>query len=111
MWASDIDNSYGVSISPFGTFAVFRLQRGKYLAQTLWNESTAIQKGEKAQNEISVAVKGKHATVSINGTKVYEFDATPPDNGSLPGFDMTAFKTNKNDMKMTLKRFEVREVK
>ena len=33
IWASDIDNTYGVSISPFGTFAVFRLQRGKYLAQ------------------------------------------------------------------------------
>ena len=59
-----------------------------------------------------MAVKGKHATVSINGTKVYEFDATPPDNGSLPGFDMSrSFKTNKNDMKITLKRFEVREVK
>jgi hypothetical protein len=112
VWGVDTDNGYGVSVAPGpGTYQVFRVQRNKYLAQTPWTEDPAIVKGDKAANETSVAVKGTHAVVSINGKKIYEFDGSPPDNGSLAGFDVFATKTNKADAKITIKKFEVREIK
>jgi hypothetical protein len=40
------------------------------LQQNNWKEDPAINKGDDAENEISVTVKGKHATLAINGKQV-----------------------------------------
>ena len=110
-WLADNKNYYGASFAPrYGTFQVFRYQRGKYLQQNNWTENAAIKMGDDVVNEISVTVKGKHLTLAANGTKIFELDGQPPADGSLVGFDMFTGNTNKVDQTVTLSKFEVHDV-
>ena len=116
-WGVDLQNYYTFVVSnKYGTFAVQRIQRSRTLAQIDYRVPAApnvdlIKKGGDSENELSVVVKGKHASFSINGTKVAEMDGLPPDNGSVPGFELNAMATNTADMSLTFENFEVREVK
>ncbi len=111
-WLADNRNYYGASVTPrYGKFQVFRYQRGKYLQQNNWKEDSAINKGDYAENEISVTAKGRHMTLTINGKMVFELDGQPPTDGSLVGFDMFAGNTNKADQTGTLIKYQVREIR
>ncbi len=111
-WLADNRNYYGASVTPrYGKFQVFRYQRGRYLQQNNWKEDDAINKGDDAENEISVTARGRHMTLTINGKTVFELDGQPPPDGSLVGFDMFAGNTNKADQTGTLIKYQVREVR
>ena len=78
-WASDLDNAYELDIAPaLGTFAIFRIQKGKLLRPVPYKENAAVQTGTKTTNEVSVIVDGKKATITINGKKAIDFTGQPP---------------------------------
>jgi hypothetical protein len=107
-WGTDENNLYTFDISPFyGTYGVWRGQRGKFLQPIKWTASDAIKKSSGDVNELSVAVKGKHAILFINGTKIAEFNGQPPDGGSLPGVDMATGSKDAADTVMMIKDIQV----
>jgi hypothetical protein len=107
-WGTDNNNLYTFDVSPvYGTYTIYRAQKGKFLQPIKWTASDAIKKTSGDTNEISVALKGNHAVLSINGTKIAEFNGQPPDGGSLPGLDMSTSKNDTADTTLTVKGFQV----
>jgi hypothetical protein len=109
-WADDGDNNYGFSFSSRdGTYAVYRIQKGKVLPQIPWGEPTpAVNKGSDVVNELSVVVRGNHAVFSINTQKVGELDGQPPEGGGKIGFFLVASKEDQGPSVFGVKDIEVR---
>jgi hypothetical protein len=64
-WAADRDNFYAVDIFPnFGTFAVYRTQKGKLLTPVPITNEASIKKEPGATNEISLVTQGSAASSS-----------------------------------------------
>jgi hypothetical protein len=110
-WASDLNNAYELDMAPaLGTFAVFRIQKGKLLRPVPYKENAAVQTGTKTTNEVSVIVDGKKATITINGKKAIDFTGQPPEEGSLIGFNLATGKDDKGSSTVTLKSIQLREL-
>ncbi len=110
-WGVDADNYYVMDVTPvYGNFAVYRLQKGKFLKPIAWTNSAAIKTGPGVVNQLSVAVNGNKAVITINGQKVAEFKGQAPDGGSLAGIDLTTGTDDTGPSTLILSNFEVREV-
>lgn len=108
-WGVDSSNNYSVDIYPKdGGIGVFRLQKGKALKPAPYQTSDAVLKDPKAVNEISVVVKGKHATVTVNGKQVVEFNGIPPEGGGLVGIDLGTGSEDSGPSSITFADFQVR---
>jgi hypothetical protein len=109
-WGVDALNNYIFRFTARdGSYAVYRTQKGKNLAQIPWGEpSAAIKKGSGVTNELSVAVRGDHAVVSVNNQKLAEFDGQPPDGGSQIGFTMGTPKDDQGQTVFGISELEVR---
>jgi hypothetical protein len=110
-WGIDKQNTYVVSLFPEdGAFAIFRLQNGKLLRPVAWTENAAIKKESGAINQISVVVEDRHAVVSVNGTKVTEFNGVPPQGGGLVGIDLGTTADDPGPTKFNFANFQVRAI-
>jgi hypothetical protein len=111
VWASDSDNAYEVDVFPlYGTYAVYRYQKGKTLKPISPKSSDAIKTGTDTTNEIGVVVNGKTATISINGQKVIDFSGQPPEGGSLVGFSVGLPPKDAGPANFTISDFQLRKV-
>lgn len=110
-WANDRDNFYEADVYPaWGTYKIIRSQNGKYLEPVAITSNDAIRKGTDVTNEISVAVKGNKATLTINGRKILDFTGRPPEGGSLFGFGMSTRKTDKGPSTLRVRSIQLREL-
>ena len=105
-WGVDSDNYYSFVITADGFAAVFRRQKGKSLTQVDWTKFDAIEKGEDANNQVRVLIKGKTATLYVNGTKFRQVTGKPPDNGWQFGLRAASPKNSRatygfDDIKLT----------
>ena len=84
-WYEDVNNFYAFELAPNGRAAVFRRQRGKWLAQVKWADVTSANSGDGAINELRVTTTGKNAVVYVNGTQFSKIEGDPPDKGQQIG--------------------------
>jgi hypothetical protein len=83
-WFADWNNVYIFEYYATGAFAVERLSKGKWLLPVPYTENPAIKKGVGQTNQLEVKMKGKQATIFINGTQVAQFKGVaPPDGGKV----------------------------
>jgi hypothetical protein len=109
-WGTDGKNNYTVDLFPAdGGIGVYRRQNGKYLRPVPYFKSDAVKKEPGATNELSVITIGKHAIISVNGTKVKEFNGIPPVDGGLVGVDFSTISTDSGPSTFTYSNFQVRE--
>jgi 3-keto-disaccharide hydrolase len=109
-WGADTSNYYGFFTSPVsGSYALWRVQRGKWLNPIAWTPSPVVTKGAGSLNEVSVKVVGNKGTLTINNQKVTDFTGQPPENGSLIGFELDTGGNDKSPSTLVLKSIEVRE--
>ncbi len=110
-WAADRDNYYALTVYPgWGSYKVFRIQKGKYLEPVAVNPDDAAHRGIDVTNELDVVVKGTKATLSLNGRKVREFVGRPPEGGSLYGVNFYAHENDKAPTTFTVRSVQVREI-
>lgn len=108
-WSVDNSNYYVLNIFlGTKTFAVYRLQKGKQLTPVRPTKSEAIKQGPGAVNELSVALKGNRAKISINGEAVVAFNGMPPKDGSLVGLDLGGGGGDEPAKSVTIRDFQVR---
>jgi len=109
-WGVDTKNNYTVDIFPSGgAIAVYRAQNGKYLKPVPYFKTSAVKTEQGASNELSVAVVGKHVVVTVNGTKVKEFNGVPSADGGLVGLDLGTVSDDSGPSTITYSDFQVRE--
>jgi hypothetical protein len=84
-WFSDWNNLYVFEYYSDGGFSVERLSKGKWLLPVPYTENAAIKKGVGQPNQIEVKMKGKQATIFINGTQVAQFKGVAPQDGGKVG--------------------------
>ena len=83
-WFADFNNLYIFEYYATGGFDVERLSKGKWLLPVPYTENPAIKKGAGQTNQMEVKMKGKQATIFINGTQVAQFKGVaPPDGGKV----------------------------
>jgi hypothetical protein len=84
-WFEDFDNFYKFNYWPSGGFSVDRVTRGQWLYPFPYSETLALKTGLGKVNQIEIRLKGKQATILINGTQVAQLKGTPPKRGSKVG--------------------------
>ena len=84
-WAQDRQNYYYVYVGASGTLHVMRLSGNKTSEVVAARPSPAIKAGVGQWNAIELLIRGKQATLRINGTDVAEFSGTPPALGGAFG--------------------------
>ncbi len=112
-WASDSNNRYTFLYShAYNSFWVSREQNKKFLTtipSAVVPDGTRV-KHDPAPVELSVVVKGKQMTGFVNGIKVTEFEGLPPEGGSLVGFEVGNYDTDKGPSVFTISKFVLREL-
>jgi hypothetical protein len=110
LWGFDTKNNYTIDIFPAdGAVSVYRAQNGKFLKPVPYFKSGAVKTEPGATNELSVVVTGKHAVISVNGTKVKEFNGVVPAEGGLVGMDFGTSSSDSGPSTITFANFQVRE--
>ncbi len=110
-WGTDTKNVYSFTVFPAnGTFAVYRMQRGKLLTPMPWTKHEAIKRTPGAINELSAVLNGNVATLSINGVKVSDFNGFPPKGGSMVGIDFGSNEQLSSPATVSFTKFQVREL-
>jgi hypothetical protein len=84
-WGTDINNYYVANYQSDGSFAVGRLQNGKWIFPVDWSIQAAVKKGLNQPNILRVVTKGKTAAIYVNGTQLVSIKGFPPDGGSQIG--------------------------
>jgi hypothetical protein len=109
-WGVDSKNNYTVDLFPSGgAVAVYRAQNGKYLKPVPYFKTDAVKTEQGATNELSFVVVGKHVVITVNGTKVKEFNGIPSADGGLVGLDFGTVSDDSGPTSITYWDFEVRE--
>ena len=62
-----------------------------------------------ATNELSIVVVGKHVVITVNGTKVKEFNGVPAADGGLVGSGFGTVSDNSGPSTIIYSDFQVRE--
>jgi hypothetical protein len=110
IWGVDSKNNYTVDLFPSSAaVAVYRAQNGKYLKPVPYFKTDAVNTDQGATNELSVVVVGKHVVITVNGTKVKEFNGIPATDGGLVGLDLGTVSDDSGPSTMTYWDFQVRE--
>jgi hypothetical protein len=86
-WASDYESFYLATLSPNGTFDVYRRLPNEWISVVSGKASDTIKKGGGAVNEMQVVVNTttRIGLLYINGVQVFEFLGQPPQNGGSIG--------------------------
>jgi hypothetical protein len=87
-WATDYSNYYKVTVGPSenqGGFWVSRLTKGRWLTPVSWTVDPVIKAKLGDVNRIEVQMKGRTATIFINGKQLAQFNGFPPEGGGLIG--------------------------
>jgi hypothetical protein len=100
-WAKDYGEYYAVLLNAQGWFAVQRHVADRYLLPVAWRQDDAIKKGEGAENQVKVMIKGNQATIVINGKEAVSFNGQPPQGGSLVGFKVASGPEGVNSVAFT----------
>jgi hypothetical protein len=84
-WGQDAQNFYTATISLDGTAAIDQLSKGQWIELVPPVPSSTIKTAPGASNELEIVVQGNRGTFYVNGSKIADFDGTPPENGGNPG--------------------------
>jgi len=90
-WFQDNQNLYVFEISAVGKAAVYRQQKGKWIAPVNWQEAPSVNKGDGATNELRVILIGNQATFFINGQQFKQIKDSPPEGGYQVGLFAASF--------------------
>jgi hypothetical protein len=90
-WFQDNQNLYVFEISAVGKAAVYRQQKGKWIAPVNWQEVPSLNKGDGAVNELRVVLIGNQATFFINGQQFKQIKGSPPQGGYQVGLFAASF--------------------
>jgi hypothetical protein len=83
-WASDSQNYYTFQLSS-GDFTVERRVMGKWLIPIDWTPADPAKKAEGETNTLEIWLKGKNATLLVNGEQVGELSGFPPEGSGTVG--------------------------
>ena len=84
-WGMSADNMYLFEISDSGTFSVRRFTPTRVLLPVFWRTTEAINSEPGEWNELRVVMRGRYATLYINGKEQAKIKGRPPEGGSLVG--------------------------
>jgi hypothetical protein len=90
-WFQDNQNLYVFEIAANGRAAVYRQQKGKWIAPVAWQDFAAINKGDGAVNELRVVLVGNQATFFVNGQQFKQIKGAPPQGGYQVGLFAASF--------------------
>jgi len=89
-WATDTQNFYVANLgsdpnAKKGFFQVTRFSKGRWLTPIGWTPDPAVKYGLGETNNLEVQLKGRAATIFVNGKQVGQINGNPPEGGGLIG--------------------------
>jgi hypothetical protein len=90
-WYQDNQNLYVFEYAANGNAAIYRQQRGKWIAPVGWQPAAGLNPGDGAVNELRVVTVGNRATFYVNGQQFKQINGSPPPNGQQVGLFAASF--------------------
>ena len=84
-WATDNDNYYLATVSPDGSYAIWRRFAGNFISLVPRTKNEQIKSRTNAVNEVRVVLVDNFGALFINNVKVQEFRGQPPKGGGAVG--------------------------
>ena len=84
-WVADDANYYLATVSPDGTYTIWRRFGGDFISLVSPTKNEQIKTGTNAVNEVRVVLVDNFGALFINNVKVQEFRGQPPKGGGAVG--------------------------